>query len=100
MERDLAIVYKSELYKVNKIINRLKGIGLDTTNYERLVSKIDNECSENNKRDLEKSINTPFMVDYLEANYSKAINELKNIEYELSKYEVYLKVKSFTQIFA
>ena len=48
MERDLAIVYKSELYKVNKIINRLKGIGLDTTNYERLVSKIDNECSENN----------------------------------------------------
>ena len=98
MERDLAIVYKSELYKVNKIINRLKGIGLDTTNYERLVSKIDNECSENNKRDLEKSINTPFMIDYLEANYSKAINELKNIEYELSKYEVYLKVNSLTNI--
>lgn len=54
MERDLAFLYKSELYKINKIINRLKEIGLDTTNYELLVSRIDNECSENNKEDLKK----------------------------------------------
>ena len=68
MERDLAFLYKSELYKINKIINRLKEIGLDTTNYELLVSRIDNECSENNKEDLKKSLGTPFMIDYLMTN--------------------------------
>lgn len=92
MERDLAIVYKSELYKVNKILNKLKEIGLDTTNYENAVYNIEDKCCTSNKEDLEKSFDTPFVVDYLEANYSKAINNLKIIEKELSKYEVYMKV--------
>ena len=37
MERDLAIVYKTELYKINKTIDRLKKVGLDTTKYENLI---------------------------------------------------------------
>ena len=98
MERDLAIVYKSELYKVNKILNKLKEIGLDTTNYENAVYNIEDKCCTSNKEDLEKSFDTPFVVDYLEANYSKAINNLKIIEKELSKYEVYMKVSSFTSL--
>ncbi len=98
MERDLAIIYKSELYKVNKILNKLKEIGLDTTNYENAVYNIEDKCCTSNKEDLEKSFDTPFVVDYLEANYSKAINNLKIIEKELSKYEVYMKVSSFTSL--
>ena len=98
MERDLAIVYKTELYKINKTIDRLKTVGLDTTKYENLIYEIDETCCQSNKEDLKKSFDTPFMVDYLEANYSKAINELKKIEHELSKYEVYLKVRSFTNV--
>ena len=98
MERDLAIVYKTELYKINKTIDRLKKVGLDTTKYENLIYEIDETCCQSNKEDLKKSFDTPFMVDYLEANYSKAINELKKIEHELSKYEVYLKVRSFTNV--
>lgn len=38
------------------------------------------------------------MVDYLEANYSKAINSLKVMQKELSKYEIYIKVNSFTTL--
>lgn len=98
MERDLAIVYKSELYKVNKILNKLKEIGLDTTNYENAICNIEDKCRTSNKEDLEKSFDTPFVVDYLEANYSKAINSLKIIEKELAKYEVYMKVSSFTSL--
>lgn len=70
MERDLAIVYKTELYKINKTIDRLKKVGLDTTKYESLIYEIDETCCQSNKEDLKKSFDTPFMIDYLEANYS------------------------------
>lgn len=98
MERDLAIVYQSELYKTKKIISKLNNIGLNTTNYENTVYDIEEACRNNNKEDLRKGLDSPFMVDYLEANYSKAINSLKVMQKELSKYEIYIKVNSFTTL--
>lgn len=98
MERDLAIVYQSELYKTKKIISKLNNIGLNTTNYEKAVYDIEEVCRNNNKEDLRKGLDSPFMVDYLEANYSKAINSLKVMQKELSKYEIYIKVNSFTTL--
>lgn len=98
MERDLAIVYQSELYKTKKIISKLNNIGLNTTNYENAVYDIEEACRNNNKEDLRKGLDSPFMVDYLEANYSKAINSLKVMQKELSKYEIYIKVNSFTTL--
>lgn len=98
MERDLAIVYQSELYKTKKIISKLNNIGLNTTNYENTVYDIEEVCRNNNKEDLRKGLDSPFMVDYLEANYSKAINSLKVMQKELSKYEIYIKVNSFTTL--
>lgn len=98
MERDLAIVYQSELYKTKKIISKLNSIGLNTTNYENAVYDIEEACRNNNKEDLRKGLDSPFMVDYLEANYSKAINSLKVMQKELSKYEIYIKVNSFTTL--
>ena len=38
------------------------------------------------------------MIDYLMTNYSKAIKALRQIENELSKYDIYLKVNSFTNM--
>lgn len=98
MERDLAIVYQSELYKTKKIISKLNNIGLNTTNYENAVYDIEEACRNNNKEDLGKGLDSPFVVDYLEANYSKAINSLKVMQKELSKYEIYIKVNSFTTL--
>lgn len=98
MERDLAIVYQSELYKTKKIISKLNNIGLNTTNYENAVYDIEEACRNNNKEDLRKGLDSPFMADYLEANYSKAINSLKVMQKELSKYEIYIKVNSFTTL--
>lgn len=98
MERDLAIVYQSELYKTKKIISKLNNIGLNTTNYENTVYDIEEVCRNNNKEDLRKGLDSPFMVDYLEANYSKAINSLKVMQKELSKYEIYIKANSFTTL--
>lgn len=98
MERDLAIVYQSELYKTKKIISKLNNIGLNTTNYENAVYDIEETCRNNNKEDLRKGLDSPFVVDYLEANYSKAINSLKVMQKELSKYEIYIKVNSFTTL--
>lgn len=98
MERDLAIVYQSELYKTKKIISKLNNIGLNTTNYENTVYDIEEACRNNNKEDLGKGLDSPFVVDYLEANYSKAINSLKVMQKELSKYEIYIKVNSFTTL--
>lgn len=98
MERDLAIVYQSELYKTKKIISKLNNTGLNTTNYENTVYDIEEVCRNNNKEDLRKGLDSPFMVDYLEANYSKAINSLKVMQKELSKYEIYIKVNSFTTL--
>lgn len=98
MERDLAIVYQSELYKTKKIISKLNNIGLNTTNYENIVYDIEEVCRNNNKEDLRKGLDSPFMVDYLEANYSKAINSLKVMQKELSKYEIYIKANSFTTL--
>lgn len=98
MERDLAIVYQSELYKTKKIISKLNNIGLNTTNYENAVYDIEEACRNNNKEALGKGLDSPFVVDYLEANYSKAINSLKVMQKELSKYEIYIKVNSFTTL--
>ena len=54
MERDLAIVYQSELYKTKKIISKLNNIGLNTTNYENAVYDIEEACRNSNKEDLGK----------------------------------------------
>ena len=99
MERDLAIVYKSELYKTKKIISKLKSLGLDTTNYENTVYDIEEICKNSNNVDLKRSFYTPFVANYLEDNYSRAIDGLRIVQEELSKYDIYTKVSSFTNIF-
>ena len=98
MERDLAIIYQSELYRTKKIISKLNDIGLATGGYENAVYDIEEACRNSNKEDLKKGIETPFLIDYLESNYSKAINSLKMLQSELSKYEVYIRINSFTTL--
>ena len=98
MERDLAMIYQSELYRTKKIISKLNDIGLATGNYEDAVYDIEEVCRNSNKKDLKKGIEAPFLIDYLESNYSKAINSLKMLQSELSKYEVYIRINSFTTL--
>lgn len=98
MERDLAMIYQSELYRTKKIISKLNDIGLATGNYEDAAYDIEEVCRNSNKENLKKGIEAPFLIDYLESNYSKAINSLKMLQSELSKYEVYIRINSFTNL--
>ena len=99
MERNLANIYQVELYKTKKIISKLKDLGLNTTNYENTVYDIEEICKNNNKMDLKRSFYTPFVTNYLEDNYSIAIDRLRIVQEELSKYDIYTKVSLFTNIF-
>ena len=97
--QDKAIEFETTRIKVAKTINRMKEAKLNVTKYEEIYHKILNNCVNENKS-IPESItnnNTNFATDYLASSYSKAIKELELLLLELSKYEIYIKVSSFTK---
>ena len=70
MEKDLANIYESELYKTKKIITKLKSSGLNTTKYEEVIKKINTELENTNIDDLANCYRggTVFQKDYLTQN--------------------------------
>lgn len=100
MEKDLANIYESELYKTKKIITKLKSSGLNTTKYEEVIEKINTELENNNIDDLANCYRggTVFQKDYLTQNYQNAINKIKLIQNNLIKYEVYIKVNALIEL--
>ena len=97
--QDKAIEFEATRIKVAKTINKMKESKLNITKYEEIYNKILSNCKNENKN-IPESItnnNTNFATDYLASNYSKAIKELELLLLELSKYEIYIKVSSFTK---
>ena len=77
----------------------MKEAGLNVSKYEEIYHKILNNCTHENRTIPDSIINSNnnfFATDYLAANYSKAIKELELLFNELSKYEIYVRVSSFT----
>ena len=97
--QDKAIEFESTKIKVLQTINKMKEASLNVSKYEELYHKILNDCTHENKTIPDSIINSNtnfFATDYLVANYSKAIKELELLFNELSKYEIYVRVSSFT----
>ena len=97
--QDKAIEFEATRIKVAKIISKMKETKLNVAKYEEIYHKILNNCINENKS-IPESItnnNTNFATDYLASSYSKAIKELELLLLELSKYEIYIKVSSFTE---
>ena len=95
---DKAIEFESKKIEVLKAINKMKEAGLNVQKYEDIYQKILNNCTHEN-RTIPDSIvnsNTNFATDYLVANYNEAIKELELLYTELTKYEIYVRVSSFT----
>lgn len=91
---DKAIELETSIYKVTKALERLKNIGLNVEKYEQLIEDIIEEC---NKKTSYKT-DTIFQNAFIENAYIEAISKLESVYFELSKYEVYLKVASFNQV--
>lgn len=102
---DKAIEYETKLYQVSRVINSLKKIGLDTAPYEEILETIKSDCQKETTENLRDKIlsdaeaaTSSIAVSYVEAAYNKAIGKLGKLLYELNKYEVYLRVASFSHI--
>ena len=96
---DKAIEFEATRIRVAKTINKMKEAKLNVAKYEEIYYKILDNCTNENKNIPESIINTNtnFATDYLTANYTKAIKELELLLLELTKYEIYIKVSSFTK---
>lgn len=96
---DKVIVYASSLNKVNNILNELKNIGLNVTEFENIKEKI----MQRNTEEVNKSYNyaNPNLAigqsAILAQDYSKSIKELDNLYNMLTKYEIYVVAKSLTE---
>ena len=95
---DKAIEFESKKIEVLKAISKMKEAGLNVQKYEEIYQKILNDCTHENRTIPDSIVNskTNFATDYLVANYNGAIKELELLYTELSKYEIYVKVSSFT----
>lgn len=95
---DKAIEFESTKIKVLQTMNKMKEAGLNVNKYEGIYQKILTDCIHENKTIPESIVNskTNFATDYLVANYSEAMKELEYLFNELSKYEIYVRVSSFT----
>ena len=95
---DKAIEFESTKIKVLQTMNKMKEAGLNVSKYEGIYQKILTDCIHENKTIPESIVNsqTNFATDYLVANYSEAMKELEYLFNELSKYEIYVRVSSFT----
>ena len=96
--QDKAIEFEATKYKVIKTMNNLKNANLNIDKYDAIYEKIIEELNNDNKTIPESIVNsdTNFATDCLTANYTKAIKQLDLLFTELSKYEIYVQVSSFT----
>ena len=96
--QDKAIEFEATKYKVIKTMNNLKNANLNIGKYDAVYEKIIEELNNDNKTIPESIVNsdTNFATDCLTANYTKAIKQLDLLFTELSKYEIYVQVSSFT----
>lgn len=95
---DKAILYNTARYKFNKALDKMRKIGLNVTKYEEADKKI--------AEDLKASINKSYsfdnveilMQDVIDQEYQKATIKIEALYQDLNKYEVYLKVASFSGV--
>ncbi len=94
---DQAISYNSVLLKVEKTITKLKGIGLNVTEFETKKAEIIKKCHQEVDNSYQYQTNSALSQSaFLEQAYIKASSELNELLMAMMQYEIYLKTASFT----
>lgn len=88
MVNDKALEFNSKVIKIERLIDNLKSIGIDTNKYENQVKDIKSELIK-----LDVTSNKYFGI---ENDYITAISKLNKLEAHLNEYMVYFKAYSFT----
>lgn len=88
MVNDKALEFNSKVIKIERLIENLKSIGINTSKYENQVKDIKSELIK-----LDVTSNKYFGI---ENDYITAISKLNKLEAHLNEYMVYFKAYSFT----
>ena len=88
MVNDKALEFNSKVIKIERLIENLKSIGINTIKYENQVKDIKSELI-----NLDTTSNKYFGI---ENDYITAISKLNKLEAHLNEYMVYFKAYSFT----
>ena len=96
---DKAIEFEALKFDTLKIMQKMEDAGLNISKIKKTYDDILNETSNKNQTIPESIVNsqTNFATDCLVDNYSTAIKKLNLLYNELQKYEIYIKVSTFTE---
>ena len=89
MINDKAIEYNSKVIKIERLIENLKSIGINTEKYDNELQIIKEDLLE------EHSKSTSNKYFGIENDYISAISRLNKLEAHLNEYMIYFKVNSF-----
>lgn len=89
MVNDKAMEYNAKVIKIERTIEILESIGLDTKDYKVVLNTIESTLNEEHKTKLKDKY---FGI---ELDYTSAISKLNYLESELNEYEIYFKAYSF-----
>ena len=89
MVNDKAMEYNAKVIKIERTIEILESIGLDTKDYKVVLNTIESTLNEEHKTKLKDKY---FGI---ELDYTSAISKLNYLESELNEYEIYFKTYSF-----
>lgn len=84
-----ALVYKSTLYDVKKKIRDIEACGINTDKYKETLKSIANNLENNVKTNSKQDKNISSM--FLELDYTRGINELKQLERVLDNFMLYVR---------
>ena len=86
--QDLAIKYKGLYQEIEFILNNIKEIGFEVSEYQTMLNRISNKVNENIKINYVEG----FARAGYEQDYARGIKELQKLKNMLDKYDVYYKV--------
>ncbi len=89
MINDKAIEYNSKVIKIERLIENLKSIGINTEKYDNELQIIKEDLLE------EHSKSTSNKYFGIENDYISAMSRLNKLEAHLNEYMIYFKVNSF-----
>ena len=86
--QDLAIKYKALCQEIIIILDNIKEIGFDVSEYQKMLDEITNSVNQNVKVNYVKG----FARASYEQDYAKGIGELQSLKNYLDKYDIYYRV--------
>lgn len=86
--QDLAIKYKALYQEIVMILDNIKEIGFNISEYQTMLNNITNKVNENIKVNYVKG----FAKASYEQDYARGISELQSLKNYLDKYDTYFRV--------